>query len=108
MTIYKAKQFDKEKIEEIMKAHPYKKFEIGMKEDWEMLHKPVSLPLENLFVDIVDSSWWDTPIMKIYDGENNLITIVEVWKEIEFESTEENYELHKELLRDMKNMFILY
>lgn len=101
MPIYKAKQFDETKIQEIIRAHPNMRFEKGMKEDWENVHYEISNERISCAGE-VDSSWWDTPILKIYDSNNILISEMEVWKEIEYETTEETYNLHKELLLEMK------
>lgn len=101
MPIYKAKQIDGEKVYEIVRAHPNKLFQIGMKEDWEFVHENLTSPKQDN-VQGIDASWWDTPILKIFDGDGHYIAEFEVWKEIEFEQSEESYELHKKLLEDMK------
>lgn len=101
MPIYKAKKFDNAKIQEIIRVHPHMHFEIGMKEDWEFVHEEITNPKQDSALGI-DSTWWDTPVLRIYDSNNQLIKELEVWKEIEYETTEETYNLHKELLIEMK------
>lgn len=101
MPVYKAKQFDALKIGEIVRVHPYMRYVIGMKEDWDMVHADLVSP-DLPAVDGVRSSWWDIPIMRIYGSNGACVCEMEVWKEIEYQDTEEHRLLQERLLEDWR------
>ncbi|HJJ36273.1 MAG TPA: hypothetical protein O0X27_03745 [Methanocorpusculum sp.] len=101
MPTYKARQFDAVKIQEIVRVHPHMSYMIGMKEDWDMMHAELT-DLDTPAVGNVRSSWWDTPILRIYDSNGALISEMEVWKEIEYQDTAEHHRMYEELLADWR------
>lgn len=95
--IFKGKKFSVEKIKNVLNSNSYVSAELGMKEDWDMIHADVKDCLDKGIASVfaIDASCFDIPILKLTTPENE-IKEFEVWEEFEYESTQENFDLHKE------------
>lgn len=99
--IYKGKKFSLKKIKNILNSNSYVSAELGMKDDWDMIHADVTECLENGIASVfsIDASCFDTPILKIKTPTGE-INEFEVWEEFEYETTEENFKTHEDLWKD--------